>query len=60
MTFKLIVKLNQYFDIMSKDKSLWTVEQMKNNEEWEKTRRMAMVILESMGEQYMPPEIGSV
>jgi len=48
-------ELDDEFGNMSAISSLWTEKALKLSNEWANTRRMALVILENMGEKYKKP-----
>ena len=56
----ILIKINELFREMSKDKSLWSVEKLKNDIFWEKSRSLAQDALKELNEPHNNPDIGFV
>ena len=54
---KMLNELDLLFEKMSNNKSLWTIECLKHDIDWENIRRLSMLILVELGESYTEPNI---
>ena len=53
----MLKELNKLFDEMSDDKMLWTLEKLKEDNNWEKTRKLSHEILKELNEPYKRPNL---
>jgi hypothetical protein len=53
----MLKELDELFGKMSEEKYLWTVEKLKSNESWEKSRILAFDILKQLNEPYDSPNL---
>lgn len=56
-TFKILTELNELFEKMSIDKSLWSVEMLRTNIDWERTRKIAGQVLKELHEPLDKPNL---
>lgn len=43
--YNIVKSIDEMFDVMSKDHSLWTEDALKNAKEWENCRKMGKILL---------------
>ncbi|MDD6209893.1 MAG: hypothetical protein PUB21_04725 [Bacteroidales bacterium] len=53
-------ELDRLFGEMSEDKTLWDIDQLKENLKWEKSRLLAYEALQLLGEPYEFPDLGYI
>lgn len=56
----ILKKLNELFDKMSKDYSLWALDKLENDENWKLSRELAHSALEALGESYDNPDLNFI
>lgn len=56
-SFDLLSELNTLFDEMSNNQMLWDLDSLRNNENWNRCRNMALQILDELGENYDTPNL---
>jgi hypothetical protein len=49
-------EIDALFEKMSDDKSMWTIERLRDDETWEKSRSLARLALKSWGYAQGPPD----
>jgi len=56
-SFDLLSELNTLFDEMSNNQMLWDINSLRNNENWNRCRNMALQILDELDENYDTPNL---
>ncbi|WP_316834524.1 hypothetical protein [Pedobacter nutrimenti] len=56
-SFDLLSELNTLFDEMSNNQMLWDLNSLRNNENWNRCRNMALQILDELDENYDTPNL---
>jgi hypothetical protein len=59
-TLPILKELDDLFDAMSEDKSLWTFEKLKDDKSWKRSRELAFLILEELGVSYNIPNLSFI
>ncbi|MDR1203748.1 MAG: hypothetical protein LBL58_19235 [Tannerellaceae bacterium] len=60
VVYGILTQMDELFDIMSQNKSIWNVDALENDKYWQKSRFLALSILKELNESYDKPNLGFV
>lgn len=56
----ILMQIDELFDTMSQNKSIWNVDALENDKYWQKSRYLALSILKELKESYDKPNLGFI